>query len=171
MKKLIVKRYMLSKREKRKILETIENLTGIKFDKHVDVEYVELKDASSIYVVEGIPALITTKDLCLPHLKLIVRYKDQVRTPRVVVDAGAIKPIINGADVMAPGIVEVIGEFDAGATIIVVDEKNRFPIAVGRSLVSRQELLSMMLARRGRAIENMHHIGDKWWKVGEDVSS
>ena len=164
-----MRRWVLSKRDTKLFVKKLAQIYRGYILEYEKIEIIIIDD-TKIYLVDGVPAFIELEGDLFPHLMYLLR-RGYDWLPAIVVDEGAVKPISKGADLMRPGIVEVIGEFDAGATIIVVDEKNRFPIAVGRSLVSRQELLSMMLARRGRAIENMHHIGDKWWKVGEEVSS
>jgi RNA-binding protein, containing PUA domain len=74
------------------------------------------------------------------------RGKSLPQYPKVVVDAGAVKRIINGADIMRPGIKEFIGEFNKGDVVFVVDEKGRV-IAIAVALYSKQEMVQMERAR------------------------
>ena len=83
----------------------------------------------------------------------------------VTVDAGAVPYVYNGADVMAPGIVEADLEIRSGDLVWVRDEANGVPLAVGRALRSGAE---MAAARSGKAVESLHHVGDRLWKLGEE---
>lgn len=80
--------------------------------------------------------------------------------PRVVVDMGAIRFVCNGADVMAPGIVEA-DEFEVDALVVVRDVTHGKALAVGRAGKSSAEILS---DRRGKVIKNLHYVGDKLWE-------
>ena len=78
----------------------------------------------------------------------------------VTVDMGAVKFLYNGADVMAPGIVEVSGDFEKGDIVWVRDETNKKPLSMGLALISAREL---ELRKQGKAIRSFHHIGDFLW--------
>jgi len=83
----------------------------------------------------------------------------------VTVDMGAVRFIYNGADVMAPGIVEADPAIRAGDVVWVRDEKNRRPLAVGRAIM---EGPTMAREEKGKAIETIHHVGDDLWRLGEE---
>ena len=78
----------------------------------------------------------------------------------VMVDDGAIKFILNGADVMAPGIIDADEEIKKGDVVWVRDARN-LPIAVGISLMDGTEMIK---SEKGKAVENLHHIGDEIWR-------
>lgn len=83
------------------------------------------------------------------------------RTPArawVTVDMGAVPHVTNGADVMAPGIVDADGDIAEGDPVWVRDENNEQPLAVGRALVDGPEMVG---ADHGKAVETLHHVGDK----------
>ena len=80
--------------------------------------------------------------------------------PRVVVDMGAIRFVCNGADVMAPGIVDA-DEFDADALVVIRDVTHGKALAVGKASKSSDEILS---DRRGKIVRNLHYVGDKLWE-------
>jgi PUA-domain protein len=82
----------------------------------------------------------------------------------VTVDMGAVRFIYNGADVMAPGIVDADPTIHAGDAVWVRDEKNGRPLAVGRSLLDGP---SMAREEKGKAIETLHHVGDDIWRLEE----
>ena len=89
------------------------------------------------------------------------------KLPKVIVDMGAIPHICNGADVMAPGIVRVEGEFGEGAITLIVDERYGKPLAIGRALMDSDRL---RMIKRGRVVKNIHYVGDKIWRLIKEIS-
>jgi len=81
------------------------------------------------------------------------------------VDMGAIRFIYNGADVMAPGIIDADPGIRAGDLVWVRDERNRQPLAIGRAIMDGP---TMSREKRGKAIETLHHVGDDLWHLGEE---
>src|SRR3989442_1694669 len=81
----------------------------------------------------------------------------------VTVDMGAVRFIYNGADVMAPGIVDADPGIRAGDIVWVRDEKNGRPLAIGRAIM---EGAAMAREEKGKAIQTIHHVGDEIWRLG-----
>lgn len=113
-----------------------------------------------VYVVDGVPIAFRYGEEVLPTL-VVVRMAGMESTSYVVVDAGAVKPILNGADVMAPGIVEA-SPFSVGDTVVVWSLDRRTPLAVTKALMGSSEVLAV---KRGRALKNLHHAGDDVWGI------
>jgi len=82
--------------------------------------------------------------------------------PRVFVDEGAIRFLLNGADVMRPGIRKFDDWGGAGRMVVVREEKKERAIAVGPSVVASSEALGMT---KGGCIKNLHHVGDRYWSL------
>lgn len=104
-------------------------------------------------VIEGRPFLT---------VRGVMRYKPVKRY--VTVDMGAVPFITNGADCMGPGIVEADLSIAAGDLVWIRDTKNGVPLAIGISERSGEEMVQKM---PGKAIRNIHNVGDKLWKTGE----
>lgn len=83
----------------------------------------------------------------------------------VTVDMGAVPFVYNGADVMAPGIVDADPAIRVGDIVWVRDEKNRRPLAVGRAVMDGP---TMAREEHGKAVETIHHVGDDLWRLGEE---
>jgi PUA-domain protein len=79
------------------------------------------------------------------------------------VDEGAIKFLCNGADVMGPGISEVDTSIKAGDFVWVRDFKHKKPLVAGKALVDGSAMASKA---PGKAIKNLHFVGDELWNVG-----
>ena len=107
------------------------------------------------FVIDGKPFLT---------VRGILKFGAQKRF--VTVDMGAVKFVYNGADVMGPGIVEVDPEVRAGDLVWIRDVKNRQPLAVGRAIV---DAVVMLRKEKGKAVETVHHVGDKLWLVDEQI--
>jgi len=84
------------------------------------------------------------------------------RLPAMIVDMGAVPHIVNGADVMRPGIKDFRGEFNEGDFVVVRDERYLRPLAVAIALVGLEECKA---ARRGKVAKNIHHVNDRIWKL------
>ena len=85
---------------------------------------------------------------CLPKLQ-----------PRCQVDQGAIKHIISGSVVMAPGICQ-IDPIEAGMAVTIFAEKKTYALAVGVVLRNSEDIMS---DRKGPAIEVVHRLTDGLW--------
>lgn len=84
----------------------------------------------------------------------------------VTVDMGAVRFIYNGADVMAPGIVDADPTIRPGDIVWVRDEKNGRPLAVGRAVLDGP---TMAREEKGKAIETLHHVGDEIWRLEQEA--
>jgi len=86
--------------------------------------------------------------------------------PQAFVDEGAIRFLLNGADVMRPGIRRFDDWGPAGKMVVVREEKKGRAIAVGPSTVSSTDVQGMS---RGGCIKNAHHVGDRYWNLHKSL--
>ncbi len=153
---MLKNRHMVSKKEKKEILKKIETTLGSKVDGSIEIADYEKMRLLLIngkirgFVVDGEPFLNVEG---LKEFKASKRY--------VIVDDGAIKHILNGAEVMAAGIVDADEGIKKGDMVWVSDVRS-LPLAIGIALMDGKE---MKEAKKGKAVENIHHIGDKIWKM------
>lgn len=113
---------------------------------------VILVDQQIVGLVEGDKPFLTVRGL--------LQYRPKTRF--VTVDMGAIRFVHNGADVMAPGVVDADPTLQAGDWCWVRDERNGQPLAVGRCLLAGPD---MVAATSGKAVASVHHLGDKLWDL------
>ncbi len=153
----IKSRFHLRKKELKMILRDLEPfLTDTGF-KNESFEMVEFDDGTKIVNVGGEPVLMEIDRKYFFTVFGALKYRPSGNY--IIVDEGAVRFIMNGADVMKPGIVSVKGEVKKGDFVIVVEEKKNTPIAVGIAIVDGPEMIS----GKGRAVKNIHHVGDKIW--------
>ena len=75
---------------------------------------------------------------------------------------GAVRFVVNGADIMRPGIVEIQAGIEKDDFVAVVDKNNKKPLAVGIALYSSEE---MRVMASGKVIKNIHYVGDELWRM------
>ncbi len=84
------------------------------------------------------------------------------KMPKATVNMGAVPHVCNGADVMAPGIVQFAGEFQREDIVVVFDERHHAPIAVTIALHSSEEAEKL---EHGKILKNIHYVGDALWNI------
>lgn len=123
------------------------------------VERAKLKGGADVILVEGLPVIVYLDSEPIPTIASFLKYgKNGV--PFVVVDKGAVPHILNGADVMRPGIIQINGTFKEGDFVLVVEERG-YPIAISKAMFSSTQIQEM---QRGKVLKNIHYIKDKLWK-------
>lgn len=126
------------------------------------VEIAEMEDESLIYIIDGDFLLVETDKDLIPSLKAILNEKLDLK--KVVVDMGAIKYVVNGADIMRPGIVEIDDNIKKDSYIKVVEETYNKTLAIGIALYDSEVMKSM---EKGKVIKNIHYVNDKIWNFLE----
>jgi predicted RNA-binding protein (TIGR00451 family) len=80
----------------------------------------------------------------------------------VTVDTGAVSYVINGADVMRPGVVAVTDDVQEGAPVQIVEERHGKPIALGIALMGAPQ---MREKTTGKVVKTFHFVGDEIWNI------
>lgn len=156
-----MKSNLLSKSDTAKALDDIIIQWKIDIPKIKNLTIHEIEDDASLITAENFAA-IKIGQTYIPFLSEIQLLE---KFPKVIVDMGAIKFVCNGATVMRPGI-KSFTQFEKDQLVCVVEEsKNKF-LAVGRSLVSSEEMSTMP---KGEAIKNLHHISDRFWEAAKEI--
>jgi len=151
----LLKKRILSRKQLKRFKEEAGPLIS---DKIKNVSSAELEDGTIIYLIERNIAFVVRENMILPTLN-----NDMIEElPNVIVDMGAIPYVCKGADVMSPGIVKIDGEFEKEALIIVRDVNHGKALAIGKALVSSNNMENMP---KGKAIKNLHYVGDKTWSA------
>ncbi len=166
-----MKRQFLSKKDVRSLARQVDDNIRAALDEAENVEMWEIDDKLTIYVLDGKPLFAKMRvrlvegeeDRYVPLLTMF--YLRKVNYPIVRVDDGAVPHILNGADVMRPGIKEFVGDFNRGDIVAVQDFKGR-TIAVTVALFSRSEVEKM---QKGKVLKNVHYLGDKISKLCSDI--
>jgi len=154
------RRYTLKNKEAKQVLSLAQ--TKLKFDLEVlfgdsaNVEVVE-SDVGEIYLIGSKPLLYKSGEKILPTL-LFSEFT--AKAPKIIVDMGAIPYVCKGADVMAPGIVRVEGNFGSGDLVLVADMKFGKALALGTSLMDAE---TARATKKGPVVKTLHFVSDKIW--------
>lgn len=129
-----------------------------KYDADISGKKIEkaVLDNQSLYLIDGKPLILIVDGVMVPTL---VNTEMLKRIPTITVDMGAVPYICNGADIMIPGIRNASLPIESEVTVVIVDERHHKPIAVGITILELKDL-----QEKGKAIKNLHYVGDKIWK-------
>ena len=130
---------------------------GISYHKKDQAVIVE-DEKYKLILVNKKPEFFYYEEKIVPTLKLL-QQKDVLK--KITVDMGAVKFVVNGADIMRPGIVEIDEDINQNDFIVIIDVNNKKPLAVGIALLNSKEMHS---ATGGKVIKNIHYVGDELWR-------
>ncbi len=155
---LLKHRHPIRKKIADGIIGEIEGMLDCRIPRGKVVESAEFGDIKVI-LIDGSIDIIFLKDMPFLTLYGLNKYKPKKRF--ATVDKGAVKFVIGGANVMAPGIIEADEQIKIGDVVWVRNEEGT-AMALGYALMDGME---MVRASKGIAIESIHHIGDDLWKL------
>ncbi|MGA9189415.1 MAG: RNA-binding protein [Methanosarcina sp.] len=157
----IKSRVQLRKNAKNKMLKDIISTFGEEMAEleNKTLEKITLEEYSLI-LVDGKPLLFEVEGHLFPTVRGALEMGLQKRI--VAVDKGAIRFVSNGADIMAPGVVEADSEIKEGDLVIIVEETHRKPLAIGKALMEGPQMVE---ANSGKAIKSITYVGDKLWNM------
>jgi PUA-domain protein len=156
------KRRRLREKEVKALAEELLASTGLSIFEIGDTVDVAESPEYEVIIVENLIIGFIQDAKAFLTVRGLLKYP--IAKSFVTVDMGAIKFVINGADVMGPGIVDADIGIQIGDFVWVRDEKNRKPLAVGRALITGTE---MKEKKPGKAIKSILFVGDKLWKFDE----
>ncbi|KAF2746580.1 translation machinery-associated protein 20 [Sporormia fimetaria CBS 119925] len=139
------------------------------------LELVKLPDRVSLYTLNNVPLFFQhMDDAILPHLTLVHKYPDCFT--RLRIDRGAIRFVLSGATLMAPGLTSPGGrlpgdeqdgegrygreELEAGEVVVIEAEGKENACFVG---VLKMGTAEMKKVKKGQACEAGHYLGDGLW--------
>ncbi len=121
------------------------------------VELIE--DKYKVILINKKPSFFYYNGRLVPTLKFL---QENNLLKKITVDMGAVKFVVNGADIMRPGIVDVEEGIAKEDFVVVVDKNNRKSLAVGIALFNSEE---MKATGSGKMVKNIHYVGDELWKI------
>lgn len=146
---------MKKKLRKSEIRELNEKISffGIEFSKKDDIEL-----DGDILLVNNKTTFFYKENIIVPALRLLLEKPEIL--PSITVDMGAVRFVTSGADIMRPGILDIDNSIKKDDFCVIIDEKNKKPLAVGQALFDASE---MKIMTSGKVVKNIHYVGDKIW--------
>jgi len=143
--------------------------------KKEQLDLVKLPDRVSLYTLSTTPLFFQhMDDPILPHLTLVHKYPSCFQ--RLRIDRGAIRFVLSGATLMAPGLTSPGGrlpldpaddekrygdkELEAGEVVVIEAEGKENACMVGVLKMGTKE---MKEKKKGQACESGHYLGDGLW--------
>lgn len=159
-----MKKWVLSWRDSAEMVQKIESSLGMTLNlpKSSQAECAEPEEGVVFVNLDGL-TFVKAEDRFVPFLgspKVLEMF------PSVTVDEGAIRFLLNGADVMRPGIRKFDDWGSPGTIVVVKEEKKGRAIAIGLSTVSGSEAFAMT---KGSCLKNLHHVGDRYWTLHKTI--
>jgi PUA domain protein len=157
------------------------------------LESMKLPDRNTLYVLDSVP-LFYQNDMSdiLPHLRLVHRFPQAF--PSIRIDRGAIRFVLSGATLMAPGLTSAGGrlpvegapktleegkeldqhvdeegrwsrELAKGEPVVIMAEGKKEACAVGILVAGTDEVKEK---GKGPVVEDAHYLGDGLWNLATD---
>jgi len=162
----ILSRYHLRSDKRRELIEdlriSLNGFEGLNLKKR-PMEVIKTEKFDEIIFFDGKAAFFRLDGKYILTLKGAIEFRGKGLDLGldVVVDMGAVRFISNGADVMAPGVVEADERIKEGEMVIVVDETHKMPLGIGIALKVGKE----MEKGKGKVVKSLHHVGDDLWNL------
>jgi PUA domain protein len=155
----------------------------VKGEENKELEKIEVHTVN-LYALPGgkggatRPLFYETKDDLIPHLKLVHKFPGAFH--RVRIDRGAIRFVLSGAKLAAPGLTSTGGrlpgggededrygseDLEEGEVVVIEAEGKEFACMVGTLLMDTGK---MKKDKKGYAMDDGHYLGDHLWSLPLD---
>uniref|UniRef100_A0A915M6K8 PUA domain-containing protein n=1 Tax=Meloidogyne javanica TaxID=6303 RepID=A0A915M6K8_MELJA len=106
---------------------------------------------------------------CKDHLELIADVNGEIQF--VKVDKGAIRFVLNGSNIMCPGLTSPGAQLNdlckEGELVAIMGEGKENAMAIGQMKISP---LTIREKNTGIAIDNVHYLNDGLWRIGRTIN-
>lgn len=123
------------------------------------VDYGQLPDYDVLVIDNQVRCLVKEEKPFL-SLRGLLAYRPKTRS--ITVDAGAIKFVLNGADIMSAGIVDADPALQPGDWCWIKEETRGAPLGIGICNISGPELIE---SKKGKGVQSVHVANDKLWEL------
>ena len=128
-------------------------------------------DRVSLYALDNVPLFWQhMDDPLIPHLKVVHKFPDCFS--QISIDRGAIRFVLSGASLMAPGLTSAGGhlpdkdaQLKEGEISVVMAEGKEEACLVGQLKMGTEDIKEK---KKGLAMEGGHYLGDGLWNLTID---
>ena len=155
--------YNLSKKEINQFLHNVLKWLPKEIELSTkNIRIAEIDDGNSI-IIENNYYFVRKDNEIVPFINMnkILQYFG-----KITIDKGAIRFICDGANVMRPGIIRFIGDFNSGDIVSVIEEEHEKTLSVGIALCNSSEAKSL---NKGIIVKNTHYVGDIFWEAFKTI--
>ena len=159
------KKEELRKKDIQKVSSSLQDTYPKKFADFISSNKIfksdfEIKNRKIIlyHTNDNTPLLFEEDNVILPTLYSIRKFADLL--PKITVDAGAVKFMINGADLFRPGMVE--WDFFDKEQYVTIVNLQKAAMSIGKTLMASTELPD-----KGKVTTTVHYLNDEIWKYAQ----
>lgn len=136
--------------------------------KKAEIQVAKCEGKVNVVMIEGEPLFYNLRDgPYYPTLRVVHKYPFIMPTMRV--DAGAIKFVLSGANIMCPGlthknVVEELAQnpVDGNTPVTILAEGKEHALAIGHTQMSSKEIIDV---NKGIGVNVVHTLNDGLWKT------
>ena len=154
--------HLLKQKKGREIINRIEQQFNEVFHISSDKISTGIIEDTVFYFVDQVPIAFEINNRVMMTLRGILQFQPTNRF--VTVDMGAVRFVTNGADVMAPGIIDADKNIEEEMPVWIRDEQHHKPLAIGIALMNGEHMIQ---STSGKAVKMIHYIGDLIWKLSD----
>ena len=155
-------KHQLKQKKARELIKRLDQQFDESFDITTEEIFTGVIDDFVFYFVDRVPIAMNINDHVMMTVRGLLKFHPCHRF--VTVDMGAVRFVTNGADIMAPGIVDADKEIEKDMPVWIRDEDHHKPLAIGIALMNGEEMID---AVAGKAVKMIHYIGDSIWKMSD----
>ena len=155
-------KHQLKQKKAKDLIKRLERQFDESLEISTDEIFTGVIDDYVFYFVDQVPIAMDINDHVMMTLRGLLKFHPSNRF--VTVDMGAVRFVTNGADIMAPGIVDADIQIEKDMPVWIRDEQHHKPIAIGVALMNGEEMID---AVSGKAVKMIHYIGDPIWKMSD----
>lgn len=159
---VVKKRHTIKKSEGSRVQRALADEIGAAEEqfRSKNIEVVETNSPFTLYLIDKRPLLMEVDGRVFTTVRGAVERPFAER--RITVDSGAVPYVMNGADIMRPGVVGVSPDIKKDAPCVIAEERHGKPLAIGIALYDAADLLAM---EKGKVVKMLHRVGDDVWNL------
>ena len=155
-------KHLLKQKKAKQLIDRLEQQFNESFDISINEIFTGVINGNVFYFVDRVPIAMDIDDHVMMTIRGLLKFQPSNRF--VTVDMGAVRFVTNGADVMAPGIVDAEKTIREDMPVWIRDEQHHKPLAIGVALMDGEEMINQS---SGKAVRMIHFIGDSIWKMSD----
>lgn len=156
----IKNKHRLKNKDIQKLFNEIYSNLNINIESSFSSAETGVIDDFELIFLDGVPCFFRKDNQLFYTIKGLMHFNPSNRF--VTVDMGAVKFVTNGADVMAPGIVDADKNISVDDVVWICDETHKKALAVGIAVMEGSEMIT---SSKGKAVFMVHYIGDPLWNM------
>mmetsp|Transcript_21334 Transcript_21334/g.43296 ORF Transcript_21334/g.43296 Transcript_21334/m.43296 type:complete len:185 (+) Transcript_21334:135-689(+) len=138
--------------------------------KKAEIQVAKCEGKVNLVMIEGEPLFYNVREgPYYPTLKVVHKYPFILPTMRV--DAGAIKFVLSGANIMCPGLTHknvvdelAQNEVEANSPVTILAEGKENALAIGHTQMSSKDIIAV---NKGIGVNVVHTLNDGLWRTAK----